>query len=372
MSNDKLDIKKMNRNRIYRYILEQNQVSIADISHELMISQPTVTQHVYSLMKENLLVECGLYESRGGRRAKAFACNPLSHVGCGINITHSEADIVVVDMQGRIVDYSRLSLSGELDEGMMQRLNEMLQEMLSRNGLPAACVIGVGISLPAIIDGNGKIHDTAFDWPLAESFQRSLEEALPFSLDYINDASSGGYAEFWHCKSTENLFYISLSNTVGGAVRIHGHVFDGDDFRAAEIGHVTLVDGGKPCYCGQRGCVNAYCSSSNLIRSDEGDLSVFFRKLEEGDAQSLQKWNTYLDYLAIAINNIRMMYDCDVILGGSVGRFIPPYISELEARLARRDSFYRRSRFVLDCKYHSESSAVGAALRFIDRFIDEI
>ena len=372
MSNDKLDIKKLNRNRIYRHILEQNQVSIADISYDLMISQPTATQHVYSLMKENLLVECGLYESRGGRRAKAFACNPLAHVACGINITHSEADMVIVDMQGKLIDYEKLSLNGEINAAMMQQLNETLQNMLRRNALPRERVIGVGISLPAIIDGNGKIHDTAFDWPLAESFQRSLEEALSFNIDYINDASSGGYAEFWHCKSTENLFYISLSNTVGGAVRIHNHVFNGDDFRAAEIGHVTLVDGGKPCYCGQRGCVNAYCSSSNLIRPEEGELSLFFRKLQDGDQESLLKWNTYLDYLAIAINNIRMMYDCNVILGGSVGRFIPPYIPDLEARLARRDSFYRKDRFVLDCKYHSESSAVGAALRFIDRFIDEI
>lgn len=372
MSNDKLDIKKLNRNRIYRYLLEREQASIADISHDLMVSQPTVTQHIHSLMMDGLLKECGLYESRGGRRAKAYSCNPLAHVGCGINITHSEADVVIVDLQGKLIDYSKISLKGEMDSAMMRYLNETLQNMLMSNQLCAESVLGVGISLPAIIDGDGTIHDTAFEWPLTESFQRDLEDALPFKINYINDATSGGYAEFWHCKTTENLFYISLSNTVGGAVRIHGRLFDGDDFRAAEIGHVTLVENGRKCYCGQQGCVNAYCSSNNLIRPEEGKLSRFFYRLESEDAQAMEKWDRYLDDLAIVINNIHMLYDCNVILGGSVGRFIPPYMPELEARLAKRDSFYRAGNFIRCCKYHSESSAVGAALRFADQFIASI
>lgn len=372
MSNDKLDIKRINRNRIYRYLLEKGQASIADISHELMVSQPTVTQHIHSLMHENLLVECGLYESRGGRRAKAFSCAPLSHVGCGINIAHSEADLVIVDLQGKLIDYSKIALQGEMDSAMMRYLNDTLQNMLMSNHISCESVLGVGISLPAIIDGDGNIHDTAFDYPLTESFQCNLEEALPFKISYINDASSGGYAEFWHCKSTENLFYISLSNTVGGAVRIHGKMFDGDDFRAAEIGHVTLFENGRKCYCGQCGCVNAYCSSSNLIKPEEGKLSRFFYRLESAETEAVEKWNRYLDHLAIVINNIRMLYDCSVILGGSVGRFIPPYLPALQARLEQRDSFYRKEHFVQCCKYHSESSAVGAALRFVDQFVASI
>ena len=149
-------------------------------------------------------------------------------------------------------------------------------------------------------------------------------------------------------------------------------VFDGDDFRSAEIGHVSMVIGGKPCYCGQRGCVNAYCSSDNL--SDGGNIGLdrFFRELDAMDPGCLSKWDAYLDYLAIAIKNIRMLYDCDVIIGGEVGRYIPKYIPELTHRVHALDSFHRGGDCILPCKYRSKSSAVGAALIHIDRFIENV
>ena len=372
MSNEKLAIKRLNRNRIYKYILERDHVSIADIARDLLISLPTATQHIQALLKDGLLIEKGLCESTGGRRPKAYACNPVARVGCGINITHSSVDIVIVDLLGNLVDHNVLSVNGIVNRETMWNIREILLDMLRRKAFPESAVIGVGISLPAIIDASNTIHETAFDAPLPGNFQENLQEALPFQLNYINDASSGGYAEFWHCKEENNIFFLSLSNSVGGAVRIHGQVYDGDDFRSAEIGHVTIVPNGRRCHCGQRGCANTYCSSNNLRQAADGSLSQFFQNLEAKDPHSVEVWDSYTDYLVNTINNIRLLYDCDVIIGGSVGRYIPKYIPELKRRLAGRDSFNRAPNFIKVSKYDSESSAVGAALKFIDKFISEV
>ncbi|MCI8525362.1 MAG: ROK family transcriptional regulator [Oscillospiraceae bacterium] len=367
-----MELKKVNRNRIFRYILEREEVSMADISRDLRISLPTVTQHVGRLKDAGLLLDGGLCESTGGRRAKAIACNIRATVGCGINITHRDVDFVLVDLVGTVIDYTKLSVPCELNGDYLEMLRSTLLQMIQRSGLPAAAVLGVGISLPAIIDGGKRICDTAFDFPVPPHFQEDLRTCLPFQLDFFNDASSGGYAEFWHCKDAENLFYLSLSGSVGGAVRIHRRAYDGDDFRSAEIGHTTIVPGGRLCYCGQQGCMNAYCSSNSLSAQGGGSLETFFQRLEAGDPACAAKWDEYLGYLAIAINNIRLMYDCDVILGGSVARYIGRYVPELNRRLAQRDSFHRAGTYIRACRYDSESSAVGAALIFVDRFIDQI
>ena len=372
LASTKMDLKKLNRNRIFRYILEREEVSMADISRDLLLSLPTVTQHVASLKSEGLLLDGGLYESTGGRRAKAIACNVCARVGCGINITHRDVDFVLVDLVGTVIDYTKLPVPCELSKDYLEMLRDTLLQMIQRSGVPAASVLGVGVSLPAIIDGGKRICDTAFDFPVPPHFQEDLQAHLPFQLDYFNDASSGGYAEFWHCKEAENLFYLSLSGSVGGAVRIARRAYNGDDFRSAEIGHTTIVPDGRLCYCGQRGCMNTYCSSNNLSSPAGGSLEAFFRSLEAGDPVCAAKWDEYLGYLAIAINNIRQIYDCNVILGGSVARFIGAYVPELNRCLAQRDSFHRAAPYIRACKYHSESSAVGAALIFVDRFIDRI
>jgi len=365
-------IKRANRNRIFRYILEKEQVSMADITRDLIISLPTTTQHVTALKKKGLLIEDGLYESTGGRPAKVIACNPRAKVACGINITHDTVDLIMVDLLGNVIDYEKEESLCEIDDSYMNRLRTMLFDMIRKNDLAERLILGVGVSLPAIVDGGGIIHDTAFDAPLPQNFRQMMKNYIPFPLRYFNDASSGGYAEFWHCKTVENLFYLSLSGTVGGAVRIHNRTFDGDDYRSAEIGHTTIVPNGRPCYCGQRGCMNTYCSSNSLALPANGGLQAFFQRLEANEAESLKKWDEYLNYLAIAINNIRLMFDCDIILGGNVGRFIPRYVPALEERLNRRDSFHRPAKYLRICEYHSESSAVGAALMFVDQFIDQI
>ena len=166
MSNEKFAIKRLNRNRIYKYTLEKEQVSIADIARDLLISLPTATQHVQALLKDGLLMEKGLCESTGGRRPKAYGCNPMARVGCGINITHSSVDIVIVDLLGNLVDHDVFTVDGIVDWETMWQIREVLLNMLRRRGLAESAVIGVGISLPAIIDANNTIHETAFDAPL--------------------------------------------------------------------------------------------------------------------------------------------------------------------------------------------------------------
>jgi predicted NBD/HSP70 family sugar kinase len=370
--NAKRQIKKATRNLIFRYVLEKKQVAMADISRQLVISLPTITQHIDSLKKMGILIENGLYESTGGRRAKALSINPRSKVACGINITHSALDMITVDLLGGVIDYVKEDIPCRISREYLDHLQSLLTGMFERNSLSEQSILGVGISLPAIVDGRGVIYDTAFETPLPPDFHQVVQARVPAPITFVNDASSGGYAEFWHCKTRENLFYLSLSETVGGAAKVHGRVLSGNDYRSAEVGHTTIIPDGRPCYCGQRGCMNTYCSSKCLSLLAGGSLTAFFQELETGNAYCRGKWNEYLDYLAIAINNIRLLFDCEVILGGGVGRFIPEYVPALSERLRKRDSFHRTTEYLRVCEYHSESSAVGAALMFVDQFIAQI
>lgn len=367
-----MEIKKVNRNRIYRLIAERSGVSKADIADSLKVSLPTVTQNVAALKELNLVVEEGVFESTGGRKPRVITCNPMAKAALGVNITTRRVDVVLVDLLGNVIDFSSVRGQSLITQPHLQNLREQVQAILARNAIDPTCVLGAGISLPAIIDGAQKICDTAFDTPLPDDLQELLQACLPFSLQYCNDASSGGFAEFWNSKEEENLFYFSLSATVGGAARIGGTILAGDDFRSAEVGHMTLIPGGTPCYCGQAGCINAYCSSSNLSELTDGDLELFFRRLEGGDADCATHWNAYLDHLATAIKNVRMLFDCDVILGGYIGKYIPRYLEQLRQMLHQRDAFGRPGDYVRACRYHSESSAVGAALLYVDQFIREI
>lgn len=140
-------------------------------------------------------------------------------------------------------------------------------------------------------------------------------------------------------ESPRSLVYLSLSNSVGGAILTGGALYGGDHLRAGEFGHNTLVPDGRPCYCGKKGCLDAYCPAKVLSQLTDGNLALFFDGLRSGNAALQTAWNEYLSYLAVAVNNLRMTFDCDVIVGGYVGGFLAEFGEPLREMLVERNTF---------------------------------
>ena len=138
-----------------------------------------------------------------------------------------------------------------------------------------------------------------------------------------------------------SFFYLSLSNTVGGAIFHDGNLLPGDAFRCGEAGHMTLIPDGKPCYCGKTGCVDAYCSARLLSDLSGGRLEDFFLGLQQNNPDYRSVWDTYLKHLAVVINNLHMILDYDIVLGGYVGSFLCP-LARYDPPAGCRTQYLRR------------------------------
>ena len=135
---------------------------------------------------------------------------------------------------------------------------------------------------------------------------------------------------------------------------------------------MTVVLDGKKCYCGKSGCLDAYCSALNLSDAADGKLEKFFELLERKDQRAVELWDTYTSYLAVAINNIRMVLDCDIILGGYVGSYAEPYIPDIWSKVSERNTFAEQRQFVYGCRYKIGAAALGAALEVVENFVRQI
>ena len=89
-------------------------------------------------------------------------------------------------------------------------------------------------------------------------------------------------------------------------------------------------------------------------------------------AQAEKKWEEYLDYLAILISNLRMAYDMDIILGGEMGGYLSDYMIPLGEKVMKYNGFDHDLRYLKNCSYKKEASAVGAAKHFLQDFIGKI
>ena len=368
-----IDVKKINKNKIFRYINEKGVVSRPEISKKLGLSGPTVLQNVNELITDGFIIEAGEMESTGGRKAIALTANKDKFTSIGIDITKRHVGVVVTNLSGEILYHNRIfKIFNNKDEYYLDiaaLIEKTKNDIVKRNN---SKLVGVGISIPGIIneekheitqsDALG-IYNTSYD---------KLSYAIHYESVFVNDANSACYAEIYKNTIDKRLVYISLSNTVGGAFYNEGKLYLGNDNHACEFGHSTLYPNGKKCYCGKNGCLDAYCSVVELTDSVGGTLEDFFCKLEEGNKICMERWDKYLNDLAVGINSLRMIFDCMVIVGGYVGSFIDKYLEDLRDRAKVLNTFENSAQYIKACTLKIEASAVGAAYLANEKFVQNI
>ncbi len=369
---NKVDIRHLNRNRVYRLLYEKGEISRPDIAQQLGLSLPTVIQNVKLLQQEGLLMEGDVMESTGGRKAVSVSCDVNARFAIGLDITQNHIRIVIINLKAQIVSDNRIHTPFRNTSEYFSLLGNLTQETINAGHIDSAKILGAGISIPGVLNAEHQllIHSHALGISGLECAR--LMQSIPYPTVMCNDANAAGFSELWTDHANQNAIYLSLSNTVGGAIILGEQLFYGDSQRAGEFGHMTLVRDGKPCYCGKKGCVDAYCSARTLSQYTDDNLDLFFNKLKAGDAGCQFLWQQYLSLLATAINNITTFFDCKVILGGYLGCYLDEYIDDLKKIISELTTFPGNESYVSVCKHKMDAAAVGAALLFIRPFIEAI
>ncbi len=362
--------KKTSRNSIYRLIFEQERISKPEIAHMLKLSLPTVIQNVKELIADGLIYENGALESNGGRKAVALSCKADARLAVGMDITKKHITAVIINLKGEILGQSRIKKDFAPNQEYYKTLGDIVK-MLSANYNER--ILGVGISMPGFPSDDGSVLEYSHILRLRNEKCETMSYFIPYPAIFCNDANAAGIAELWVNPNIKDAVYLSISNSIGGAVFIDGKLYPGQNQRAGEIGHMSLIkDGDAKCYCGKRGCLDAYCSINALLEEEDGNLDEFFSALKNGNEKQVLKWSEYLENLSAGINNVRMLFDGDVIIGGYLGSHIGDYINILREKGANRNTFENNGAYIKPCCFNLSAAAVGASLIFVHDFINEL
>ncbi len=367
--NTNREVKKKNRNEVFRYICKTGMASNPDISYELKLSLPTVTQITKELIERGLVEEKGEMESTGGRRAKALAVSENAGKAAGLDITKNHISMVLTELTGRILKYQRIVLSYAPGDDYYKEVCGKLEDFLKEGGCGRESILGIGISFPGIMDLEQEVVADSHVLGVRTLPFSAVSRFFPYPCHFLNDANAGAYAEGIQSESMERFFYLSLSNTVGGAVYSSGKLEQGRNFRCGEAGHMTVVPDGKACYCGKYGCLDAYCSAKCLT---DGRVEDFFERLRNGEPEAAALWENYTSYLAIAVNNIHMVLDCDIVLGGYVGSCMEEFVRDIRDKVSERNTFAEDSSFIRTCSHKIGAAALGASLKVIELFMEQV
>lgn len=361
---------------------------MTEIAAALDMSGPTVLSLVNELRDSGMIEEVGEYKSTGGRKAKAIASVKGIRYALGLDITKNHIVIAYTDLTQQVLNYERMYKPFENTAEYFRAVSEEIQEFVRQNKIPDERIVGLGISAPVIIDRDREMISNSHALGVHNVPCENWTTYMPYPSALLNDANAAVLTEWIGKETCESMVYLSLSNTVGGAVVYQsdrGNVYSrdgylkdvssmhlGNNWRSGEFGHMVIHPEGRKCYCGKKGCVDAYCSALRLADMEDGILEKFFVHLKEGSEEHKKVWEEYMENLALTVDNLRMIFDMDVVLGGYVGCYMEPYIPELQKRLSELDIFERRGNYVRACGCRSEASAFGSAIYQMEKYIESI
>ena len=289
----------------------------------------------------------------------------------GIDLGGTKIEIAAIDAEGTIHLRERVATPRGDYRETVRAIAELVAIADMRLGERAS----VGVAIPGTISpATGLVKNANSTSLIGHPLDKDLEAAIGRPVRVANDANCFALSEATDGagKGADVVFGAILGTGVGGGICIGGRVIVGAHAIAGEWGHNPLPAPnpeempGPECYCGRRGCIEAWCSGPAMTLRFQMSTGRAWSPGEiaaaatANDTPAIAAMNLYLDRLARALASIVNVLDPDVIvLGGGLSN-IPALYKELPARVERY-AFEPQGQTAIVRNLHGDSSGVRGA-----------
>ena len=270
-------MRAINRYHVIDAIRRAGPIARVAISERTELSAATVSAITAALIEEGLVQVHHVApngDATRGRPRVLLGLNGGAYHVVGVKLSAHRIGVAVTDARGEPLAELVLPLrvSRQSPDVVADLVEDGVRRCVADAGLRMAEISGIGIGLPGVIDGNtGVSHWSPVlglaPVPFAEAVSRRL--GTPAMLE--NDANLVALAEHWfgYGRDLSDFAVVTVEDALGLGLIVDERLYRGAHGVGPELGHLKVVAGGRPCRCGQRGCLDAYASDWGLLRLAE-------------------------------------------------------------------------------------------------------
>ena len=257
----------INRRIVLNLIRNHQPISRADLARHSGLQRSTVSVITEKLIEEDWVREGASGHVPRGRRPRFLHLNKERVGIIGVNVRPATTTIGLADLDANFV--AQESLPTAVDpERFIADLTPRIRNLIEMR--PEISCEGIGVSLPGRVDLNSQrlVFAPNLGWGPID-LKTPLEKATGLPVELENAANACALAEFWFGPRREgvrNLVAVTVSEGVGTGLILNHQLARGSTGMTGEFGHITIVEEGLECKCGNRGCWEVYASNSAAIR----------------------------------------------------------------------------------------------------------
>ena len=369
-----ISVKKINRSKVYQYIYRKKITSKRQIVQDLQMGLSTVSQNLNLLEQDGLIEKNGYFESTGGRKANAIQIVSDFRISIGIGILKNMFHITAVDLYGNALYTNTIPFPYSNTPDYYKQVTDKIKEFIATNQYDEEKILGVSFATQGITSPD---HTTVLYGNIMNNTGMKLDDFsryLPYPCYLEHDSKSAAFLELWKHPELDSAVVLLLNRNLGGAIITNHQIHEGSSMHSGTIEHICINPDGALCYCGNRGCLETYCSANSLEQAAGMNIKDFFSLLHEKKSPQLtQIWKDYLNHLAFAMKNLNLIIDAPIIISG----YLAPYFTEEDiAYLAKYINvsapFALNKEQIFVGTNGQYTPAIGAALFYVNQFIHSI
>ena len=369
-----ISVKKINRSKVYQYIYRKKITSKLQIVQDLQMGLSTVSQNLNLLEQDGLIEKNGYFESTGGRKANAIQIVSDFRISIGIGILKNMFHITAVDLYGNALYTDTIPLPYSNTPDYYKQVTDKIKEFIATNQYDEEKILGVSIATQGITSPD---HSTVLYGNIMNNTGMILEDFsryLPYPCYLEHDSKSAAFLELWKHPELDSAVVFLLNRNLGGAIITNHQIHQGSSMHSGTIEHICINPDGPLCYCGNRGCLETYCSANALEQAAGMNIKDFFSLLREKKSPQLtQIWKDYLHHLAFAMKNLNLIIDAPIIISGYLAPyFLEDDIAYLTKHINVSSPFALNKEHIFVGTNGQYTPAIGAALFYVNQFIHAI
>jgi predicted NBD/HSP70 family sugar kinase len=350
-------------------------ISRAELARRANLTKQTIGVIADELCQAGLLREEGRKTGGIGKPSTQLVLNPDGAYSLGLHLDRDQLIGVLCDLTGQVRQRHQLEAPTATPEAAAVLLQDLVTELLGQSGVEKRLIIGTGLVMPGPF-GVEHVGPTSLPGWDGLALARTLSERIDLPVLLENDATASAIAEahIGIARNMQNFCLIYLGIGLGVGIVVDGQPYTGATSNAGEFGHLIVQPGGRPCACGNAGCLERYVSLHAAFEALSAEqrpiqsIHQFRYGISPKDAAILSWMGEAASPLRLGINALENLFDPEaIIFGGDAPDWVIDGLIErvqplLPSVRTRRD---RTSPRLLRAATLQDMAALGAAAMVI-------
>ena len=335
-------MQKMNRIKVLNVVRKHPDISRPLIAEMTGLSLASITNVTSYLLEKGLLTESGTEEvSRVGRKSTLLRFKKDAYNMICVVFGAEKIHIALTDLEGKISLSLEFDSSALSPQEVMALVCTQVKKLVNNSGKDR--ILGIEIAISGIVLEHSRFIVSAHLKWKSFDIKKLIEEETGVSVFVNNITFLRAVGYFCLNKSFEkgNMLLVDMENGIGAVQFFDGEISQGT---LGEIGHTTVSRDGEPCFCGNRGCLEAMCSKKRILSLYEAyegvrlsSLNEIEKLYQENDKNAIFAVEECGKYLGIGLANLVNLFNPSVIvINTSEFSQCPSILKEAEKELKIR------------------------------------